>query len=387
MYKFINKCICCDNPNLFVILDLGEQPLANNFHNNTKQIDSYELKLMGCHECWHTQLSIEVDRELLFTNYLYTSGTSKTLKQYFDAFTEKYNQINAGNVLEIACNDGSQLDSFKLCGWNTFGVDPAKNLYPISSKKGHTIICDFWCDEVASQLPNMDLVVAQNVFAHTTEVNKFLQSCKLCMKENTKLIIQTSQANMFDNNEFDTIYHEHVSFFSVHSMKTICERNGLVLNKVYKTDIHGTSFVFEIGLTNDQDGSVTNNIELEKNKFTRTFFKNYGTNAINCLNALKKFVKDKEVIGYGAAAKGMTVLNAGNIKLKYIVDDSPTKQGLFTPGTNIPIVGKEKLLTEMDNLIILPLAWNFYEEIRERVKTIRPNKTDLFIRYFPELST
>lgn len=391
MYRAIDKCLCCDNSDLFVVLDLNTQPPANSFHRKDEQLQEYELKLMGCSSCWHTQLSVAVDPTELFRHYLYVSGTSQTLKDYFDWFAENYSSIGTADslrVLDIACNDGSQLDSFKRLGWSTWGVDPAENLVPLAQAKGHTVICDFWNRKVAEQLPKFHLITAQNVFAHTAEIDEFLQACKAVMQHDSKLVIQTSQAYMFDNNEFDTIYHEHISFFSISSMKALCKRNGLSLNTVSITDIHGSSYVFEIGLIAELHESVEQQLKQESHRYDIGFYKQYNASALQCLAELKRFVdqqrnQGKIIIGYGAAAKGMTVLNAGNIQLDFIVDDNPLKQNLFTPGTNIPVKSSESLHYLGHPIVIIPLAWNFYDEIVKRVKTLRPDISDLFVRYFP----
>lgn len=403
MYKRLDKCLCCNNPDLREILDLGTQPLANSFHDLSEELPEFELKLMLCNFCWHHQLSIAVDPELLFKNYLYVSGTSQTLKKYCDWFAEKYTyqlaekgmnlerSVGHLRMLDIACNDGTQLDSFKERQWQTWGVDPAENLYEGVIHKGHIAINKFWNVEDAKTFPKFKLIIAQNVFAHTSDLGEFLEACKLVMYDESVLVIQTSQANMFQNFEFDTIYHEHINFFSVTSMYKVARKHGLSLNFVYKTDIHGTSFVFELGLKEKVDGSVTESIQWEKEKYSVPYFENYARVAQNCLDDLAQFVKvmqnnmGKKVIGYGAAAKGMTVLNAGKIKLDYIIDDNPMKQNLYCPGSNTPIYGSEKLLEEEDNLLIIPLAWNFFEEISEKVRRFRPSKKDKFIQYFPKL--
>ena len=395
MYRAIDKCLCCGNSDLFVVLDLKTQPPANSFHHKDELPEEYELKLMGCNSCWHTQLSIAVDPSELFQHYLYVSGTSQTLKDYFDWFAKNYSSIEAVDnlrVLDIACNDGSQLDSFKHLGWSTWGVDPAKNLVPLAQAKGHTVICDFWNRKVAEQLPKFHLITAQNVFAHTADIDEFLQACKAVMQHDSKLVIQTSQAYMFDNNEFDTIYHEHISFFSTSSMKAVCERNGLSLNNVYITDIHGSSYVFEIGLEAESSNSVEQQLKKELHRYDINFYKQYNANALQCLEELKRFLdqqkkQGKTIIGYGAAAKGMTVLNAGNIVLDLIIDDNVLKQGLLTPGMNIPIYGSEHLHYIDHPVVFVPLAWNFYDEIVKRVKIARPDISDLFVRYFPRFDT
>jgi ubiquinone/menaquinone biosynthesis C-methylase UbiE len=390
MYESLNRCICCDNPNLFTVLDLNTQPPANSFHTPHESIPDYELKLMGCDNCWHTQLSVAVDPEELFRNYLYVSGTSSTLKQYFDRFAVRYTQ-KPGKVLDIACNDGTQLDSFAELGWDTWGVDPAENLYKSSTSKGHHVKCNFWNTETAKNMPVFDLITAQNVFAHTSKISEFLEACKIVMNDQSKLVIQTSQALMFDRNEFDTIYHEHISFFSTMSMKTIAERHGLYLNNVYTADIHGTSYVFEISKVSDEQTTVKQQLENEKHRYNRDFYDTYQKNAMTCLQVLKDYLETQRsmgvrVIGYGAAAKGMTVINAGQLKFDYIVDDNPLKQGLLCPGSDIPVYSSEQLSKENLPIVIVPLAWNFFDEIKAKSKKLRPNFNDTYVRYFPELA-
>ena len=391
-YKRLTKCLCCENDKLFEILDLGKQPLANSFHTPEEKLEEYELKLMGCDQCWHTQLSIAVDPDLLFKNYLYTSGTSKTLKEYFEWFAESLGHYNSeeSTVLDIACNDGTQLDYFKKNGWKTYGVDPATNLHPISTGKGHTVICDYWNRETAKKLPKFDLIVAQNVFAHTVDVEEFLLACKDAMANTTRLIIQTSQAEMFERNQFDAIYHEHISYFSISSMKKIVERLGLYLVRSWKPNVHGISYFFEITKTRPKDGAsnVFEELKKEKFKYNKRFYQDYKDSALKCLNDLKDYIdknQGKKIIGYGAAAKGMTVINAGDIKLDYIVDDSPLKQGLLCPGSDIPIKSNDTLIKEPGDLIIVPLAWNFFDEIRNKVKFLRPKNKDTFVLYFPQI--
>jgi nucleoside-diphosphate-sugar epimerase/ubiquinone/menaquinone biosynthesis C-methylase UbiE len=388
-YKKLYSCLCCNNPHLFVILDLENQPLANSFHKPEEGLEDYELKLMGCDSCWHTQLSIAVDPDILFKNYIYVSGTSKMLKEYFDWFADQYSKFTreGGRVLDIACNDGSQLDSFKDRGWITFGVDPAENLHKISTDKGHHVICDYWSVAVANKLPKFDIIIAQNVFAHTSNIDEFLEACTKVMHPGTMLVIQTSQAEMFEKNQFDTIYHEHISYFSIKSMKEAVERAGLFLNHVFKPNVHGMSYSFTINKRDQHSTQVDDEIEKEKFKYNREFYDTYRNNALKCLSDLKSSLDSKtaKVVGYGAAAKGMTVINAGKLKLDYIVDDNPLKQGLLCPGSNIPVKNSQALKEEQEDLIIVPLAWNFYDEIYNKVKFLRPNNNDTFIKYFPNL--
>ena len=242
----IKKCRVCKSKELYTVIDLKDQPLANYYSESKEKAEEYPLKLNRCKKCGHLQLSIAVNPETLFTNYLYVSGTSKTLSEYFDYFVDMCdNVVGVGNVLEIACNDATQLDKFKKHGWNTYGVDPAKNIHRESSKR-HNIVCGFWGKQTQEQLPKVkfDAVVAQNVFAHVDDIHGFLDTCKKVMSEDTYLFLQTSQIEMVLKNEFDTVYHEHVSYFHTKPLKICANAHGMSLIDVFKTDIHGGSYVF-----------------------------------------------------------------------------------------------------------------------------------------------
>lgn len=393
-----NYCFCCENDNLKTILDLGNQPLANDYHYNSTPQEEFPLKLNLCDNCFHLQLSHTVNPDLMFKHYLYVSGTSQTLKDYFSEFAKKTLEYNpkAKNILDIACNDGTQLDSYKDLGLDTYGIDPAENLVPVALSKGHNVVCDYFNTQTINKFDDkFDIITAQNVFAHTKYVSDFLHSCSKLMKDTSVLFIQTSQANMVLNNEFDTIYHEHLSFFNTKSMKALVERCGLVLSDVFKTDIHGTSYVFVITKTDFLDKTGTQEmlkLEEEKGLYDVLTYPEYALKCYNATFKLKKFLEElKEenylLIGYGAAAKGNTFLNFGKIDLDFIIDDNPLKQNLFTPGRNIKIVSSNFLssLDPSQKIAFIPLAWNFYDEIKIRIKNKRDNNNDLFIKYFPNL--
>lgn len=393
-----NSCIACDNKDLRTILDLGDQPLANNYHKNEKQ-NYFPLKLNLCTSCYHLQLSHTVNPDLMFKNYMYVSGTSQTLKDYFEFFANKTLEYNkqAKSVLDIACNDGTQLDCYKKLGLDTYGIDPAKNLLTISSSKGHNVICDYFNFESLKNFKKdkFDIILAQNVFAHTKYIKEFLKCCESIMHDDSVLFIQTSQANMILNNEFDTIYHEHISFFNTNSMKNVVNNSGLVLSDVFKTDIHGTSYVFVITKKDLGFKNVDTMIEFEKQSNLYDI-KKYAEYALKCYTLISNLQTKLQnlknegymLIGYGAAAKGNTLLNFGNIKLDVIIDDNPLKQNYFTPGMNIPICEPEFLNKLESNLkiVYIPLAWNFYKEIKQKIKNKRNNENDLFVRYFPTVT-
>ena len=400
----IDKCLCCDGDNINLLLDLNKQPLANSYHDNSKESEKYPLGVNLCQDCYHIQLTDVVNPDLLFKDYLYVSGTTKTLRDNFKWFADfvleytancRWNWPNPriNSVLDVACNDGSQLDCFKSKqAIETFGIDPAENLYELSSKS-HDVTCDYFDSDLYDR--TFDLVIAQNVFAHNSNPKKFLDDCEEIMHDNSFLFIQTSQSDMIRNNQFDTIYHEHISFFNINSLNELVKRTGLYLVDVIKTPVHGTSYLFILHKSQMNKHKVQNLIDVEREQGLLSIktYEDYRNKVLEIVDTFKLLVEgsgdfeDYKIVGYGAAAKGMTLLNFAQVDLDVIIDDNPLKQGLLTPGRNIKIssVDTLKQYKESDKILFVPLAWNFYKEIRERIKNVRDNKNDMFLKYFPRV--
>ena len=208
------------------------------------------------------------------------------------------------------------------------------------------------------------------------------------MTDNTQLYIQTSQKNMILENQFDTVYHEHQSFFNTHSMKILCEANQLVLNHVDEHPIHGTSYIFKISKTQTPDSNVTQILEEEKNKGLY-LMQTYKTYTMNCLYYKNKFsnkvihykLNQQPIIAFGCTAKSMTVFNYCKLThdtIDFMIDENPLKHNTFTPGSQIPIRGMEVLKDIRDNTVIIVTAWNFYDEIKQKIKD---KKTEYAIPY------
>ena len=394
----IKECIACGSNNLVPLLDLGLQPLANSFLKSDSELEPYfPLATNYCKHCYHVQLTHKVDPDLLFKNYLYVSGTAKTQLEYFKWFADFVDQngnIAVYKVLDIGCNDGSQLDAFRKDGVETYGVDPAENLYEATYAKGHNVHCGYFDETYPHK--DFDAVICQNAFAHNYNQLGFLRNMKRVVKEDGYIYITTSQADMIMNCEFDTIYHEHLSFYNIKSMDALCRRAGLNLVEVLKHPIHGNSYIFVISK------SVARNAYLElainrENSLGLYDDVTYEAYVSECKDIIEAFsielsnhkAAGKILIGYGAPAKGNTLLNASNAFLNLIIDDNPLKQGLYTPGMRIPIFSSDKLkeYENIDNVVFVPLAWNFFEEIKSKIEKLRPNKKDSFLRFFPYVYT
>ena len=248
-YKLLRSCIACGSIDLQLTLNLKSQPLANNYVLTQETLETFPLSINTCKKCFHTQLGVSVEPEIMFENYAYVSGTSKTLSRYFDRFAENIIKTHGGKgkLLDIGSNDGSFLEKFKNTDWNTIGVDPAINLIVESHSKGVATIPSFFNSRISDVLANnFDVIVAMNVFAHTKEPLEILKCIELCLSSSGTAYIQTSQANMFEYGQFDTVYHEHISFFNVRSMKALLARTNLTLIDVRIEKIHGDSYLWVV---------------------------------------------------------------------------------------------------------------------------------------------
>jgi SAM-dependent methyltransferase len=392
LYKKLTKCIACANTNLSLVFDLGNQPLANNLQEDAdiKQ-DKFPLAINICNNCYHVQLTHIINPDLLFKHYPYLSGVSKTSLDFFNWFAKFAvdKSTNPKTILDIGCNDGSQLNYFKQLGLKTFGVDPAANIVAESSKH-HFIKNEFFNE--SSFNCKFDIILIQNAFAHNNDQLKLLCDAKHLMKNSSKLFIVTSQKDMIRNGEFDTIYHEHISFYNIRSMNEICKRAGLNLIDVHYHSIHGNSYIFEISKVKQNFNYIDKLIlEEEKNFNLQNIIQEFNSKVTNIVKSYEKvFHKLKEdnipIIGYSAPAKGMTFLNYTSLKPDFIIDDTPLKQNLFTPGLGIKIVSAKELdkYKDIEQVCFIVLAWNFYKEITEKIKKLRPNRKDKFIKCFPE---
>lgn len=395
--KHLTQCLACGGEHLTKTLDLGEQPLANSFVDDVAAPEAkYPLAVNLCNNCYHLQLTHAVNPELIYKNYLYVSGTSQTLKDHsawFARWVRETVPFWPSSVLDIGCNDGTQLNAFKSAGYTTYGVDPAENLYPISSQQ-HNVYCGFWDDAALEHFnQTFDVITAQNSFAHNPDPIAFLQRAKRVMSESSRLYIQTSQCDMVVNGEFDTIYHEHINFYNINSMNELCRRAGLNLIDVVKAPVHGTSYIFVIAKTQQRPQHISNLIALEAQQglLNETTYVSWAGNAYFLVEGLKEQIDAYArlgyiIAGYGAAAKGNTLLNYSKLYMDFVIDDNPLKQDKYTPGSHVPVVPASYLgnYTSKDKIVFVPLAWNFYDEIKSKILLRRYNEHDKFVRYFPE---
>lgn len=397
------RCVICDSQ-VDPVLDLKKQPLANNLaRSRDEEVRRFPLGLARCPNCTHGQLTYFVDPKWLFEDYLYASGTSKTLDNFFSWFAKSVDKKQVKDVLEIASNDGSHLTHLANEGFTVVGVDPAANLNAIASKAGHRVITGFFPD--AAPPEQFDLIVAMNVAAHTPEPVKFIKGVAKHLRPNGVAIIQTSQALMLQNGEFDTIYHEHFSFYTVASMKALAEKGGLVLEDVRLTSVHGTSFLFFLrhpgrtepvqftgGAPFEVPWPVGKPAFLERNfggAIADATYQTFVTKAQSLMVETRKLVEQHQSSGLkvalvGVAAKALTFVHAASIKPDYYFDEAPLKVGKFVPGSEGSIRSFGEIATLERGMVFFIGAWNFADEIMDKISKLYPHKAR-FIVHFPNL--
>ena len=346
-------CPVCGSHDLQPVLDLHQQPLANDFRlsvGESLNVTKYPLKLVRCRVCNHLHLSHVTDRPNLFSDYLYQSSTSKTLLKCFDWLADKVimeTGKTSGTVLEIACNDGYQLDKFTSKGWKTFWVDPAANIVPIARKKGHTVMLGFWGVDEFNELPGpnvLDAIMAQNVFAHVGSPVTFLKNCHKAMGPKTLLYIQSSQCQMLQEGQSDTAYHEHVSFFSGHSFQEAAELSGLVVANFELTPIHGTSCLatFKKGSAGKESKTMRRRLEQEVKDgiTTDVFYLKYRERAMQTRRWVNEQLLGLVHSGYKVGAYGVAASRVAS--LGFAIDS-----GNFLEHSSPPLVFETYLILHL----------------------------------------
>lgn len=386
MTRTLNSCLCCDG-DLSRVINFGETPLANTYSVTRK----YPLTLNRCVECFHLQLTESVDPNILYRDYVYCSGTSRTAFEFFEGFAGLALEYfpRATEVLDIACNDGSQLDAFKRLGVCTTGVDPAENLAKLAAAKGHTVRVALFEDADFSTKPSFDIITAQNVLAHTPSPLTFLRKCADLMHSGSRLFVMTSQANLIANGECDTIYHEHISYFNTRSMMRLAERAGLRLLDLPMSEIHGTSYIFVFAKEGQPSKAVAERLrrEDEDGLFSPDTYERWSLGVQERIKRLRDTINDYRRRGYvtvgcGAPAKGISLLNMAGVKLDRLVDTTPTKWNKVASGMKILPFDSIAEMT-YDRILFVVLAWNLADEVMENVRKLRINENDHFITTHP----
>jgi C-methyltransferase C-terminal domain/Putative zinc binding domain/Methyltransferase domain len=366
------------------------QPLANSFirpDELEKPEPRYPLELARCTACGHVQLSVTVPPEIMFRNYLYVSGTSDTIPAHFAAYAKDVAERfvpKGGLVVEIGSNDGTLLRAFDRGTVRVLGVEPARNIAAMANAAGIPTLDEFFSEAIASEIAakhgRAAAIIGNNVVAHIDDLHGLMNGVTNLLDERGVFVAEFPYlVDLLEKTAYDTIYHEHLSYFSVGSVDDLASRHGLRLIDVRRVGVHGGSIRVFIMRDGDRSPKVTALLALEESAGLRAghplgaFVQAVRRQREDLKRVLWEIRSSRHLGGYGAPAKGNTMLNYCGIDrsvLDFIVDRSPLKHGLLTPGTHVPVEPPERLLTSNVRDTLL-LAWNFADEILRQQEAYR----------------
>ena len=392
------KCRFCKTELEHIFIDLVNSPASNSFLTKEQLNEPetfYPLKVYTCHQCFLVQVDEYKKSDAIFdSNYAYFSSYSTSwlthAKKYTDKMVERFGFNETSQVIEIASNDGYLLQYFKEKNIPVMGIEPTANTAEVAVSKGIKTIVEFFGVELADRLANhwevkADLLVGNNVLAHVPDIVDFVGGMKIILADTGVVTMEFPHLmQLVDNNQFDTIYHEHFSYLSFHTVKQIFEAAGLELFDVDEIPTHGGSLRIYAKHAADSTKEITGNVavvlkkEADKGMAGLSYYDNFQQKALQVKLDITSFLIEqkragKKVAAYGAAAKGNTLLNYCGIKndlIDYVVDANPHKQNKWMPASHIPVVNEEYLKANKPDFVII-LPWNLKDEITAQLSYIK----------------
>ena len=388
----VTKCRVCRKESLAPVLDYGKVALADGFLDSPSAVKderTFPLVLCLCEACGHLQINEIVNPELLFRNYIYLTGVSDTVLEHAQVLYQSVVQALGATgrpplrVIEAASNDGTILSVFQRNGCRVLGVDPARNIAKIANEGGIETIAEFFDKEtakrVSERMHNADVFIARNVLAHVADLHGFVEGIGTVMGGEGVGVIEVPHAlTMYDQLQYDQVFHEHLGYYTLEVLQTLFRMHGLKVIRAEEIPIHGGSirvYLAHEASSRREDGSVQRVLGEERKRGLAKaatwleFAGRVNRQKAALLEELKTLkANGKRIAAYGASGKGQAMLQFCGIDgklLDYVVDKSGWKQGKLTPGTHLPVYPTERLLSDKPDILLLS-AWNFAEEIRRQ---------------------
>ncbi len=389
------QCRFCKTGLEHTFVDLGMSPLSNSYlkAEQLNQSESfYPLHTYICPKCLLVQLQEFESPDHIFSDYAYFSSYSDTwlnhAKKYTDLMIERFKFSSASQVIEIASNDGYLLQFFQSQNIPVLGIEPAANVAQVAKSKNIPTLIKFFgvatARELVAQNQKADLLLGNNVLAHVPDINDFVAGMKIILNQHGVITMEFPHLlQLINQNQFDTIYHEHFSYLSLTTVEQIFAHHGLTLFDVEELSTHGGSLRIYAKHQDNQEIEISDRLPLLREKEKQAgldqveTYLQFNAHVMETKRKLLSFLiqiknAGKSIVGYGAPAKGNTLLNYCGIRtdfIDYTCDRSPYKQGLFLPGTHIPIYSPNQIkVTKPDYVLILP--WNLKDEIKEQLSYI-----------------
>ncbi|HIJ43646.1 MAG: class I SAM-dependent methyltransferase [Rhodospirillales bacterium] len=390
-----STCRLCGGGRLTAVLSLEPTPPANAFVTLSEaatEQERFPLDVFFCEDCAHVQLLDVVDPRVLFENYVYVSGTSPVFVKHFEDYAEqvlkRFQAAGGGLVVDIGSNDGTLLGVFQRAGWRVLGVDPARQIARAATQSGIETIDEFFTPDLGRAIRDdrgpADIVTANNVFAHIDDLAGVAEGIRELLADDGIFVFEVSYlADVFEKTLFDTIYHEHLAYHSVKPLRGFFARHGMEMIEALRVDSHGGSlrgFVQRKGGHRRIGASVTEmaareeRLGLDRAETFHAFAARVEALKIEFSGLLRRLkTEGRSIAGYGAPAKATTLMYHFGIDrelIDFIVDDSPLKQGLLTPGLHIPVLATGAISERGPDVLVI-LAWNFAASIIARHAAFR----------------